>query len=200
VRAPEQETFDGPLAAEHQVDERERRPVHPVSGSSASAAWGHDRPLSALRNPRIVVEKSRRRLSVYDGDRLVKQYIVATGGGRGDKAVEGDRCTPEGRFYVCNKNPRSQYVLALGLSYPNREDAARGLRDGLIDRKQHRLIVEAIRDRRRPPWNTPLGGEIMIHGRRDGREDTLGCIALDDDAIRELYPRVDVGTLVRIVP
>ncbi|MFP4106572.1 MAG: murein L,D-transpeptidase family protein [Phycisphaerae bacterium] len=161
---------------------------------------GTDRPLGHLRDPRIVVIKHRYELQVYDGNRLVKTYRAAVGSRRGDKSREGDRRTPEGRFKVCVKNPQSKFTLSLGLSYPNEEDAGRGLDSGLITQKQHDHIIYCIRNGMRPPWNTPLGGEIMIHGARNGRSGTLGCIALDDDAIRELYPRIDIGTEVIVKP
>jgi len=43
---------------------------------------------------------------------------------------------------------RSNYYLSLGISYPNLEDAARGLRDGLITQAQHDQIVAAIRKKK----------------------------------------------------
>jgi murein L,D-transpeptidase YafK len=163
-------------------------------------------PLTALADPRIVVEKSAHRMTLYDGERRVRVYRVAVGEGRGDKVREGDRCTPEGEFFVCYKNPNSKYVLSLGLSYPNEEDAARGLADGLITRRQHDAIVAAAGGRSFDAnaweglWKTPLGGEIMIHGCGAGRDRTAGCVALDDDAIREIYPLIPLGTPVSIVP
>ncbi len=163
-------------------------------------------PVAGLRNPRVLVEKKARRLSLYDGDRLVKTWRVAIGGGAGDKVREGDRCTPEGDFFICYKNPQSKYTLSLGLSYPNEEDAARGLRDGLITREQHDAIVAAAGGRSfdgntwEALWKTPLGGEIMIHGKGEGRDTTLGCVAMTDEAIRELYPILPYGTPVKIVP
>ncbi len=159
-----------------------------------------DDGLSALREPTIVVDKTRKLLAVLDGGRVVRTYPAAVGGGRGDKTREGDRCTPEGEFYVCLKNPQSRYVLSLGLSYPAPADAERGLRDGLIGRQQYERILWAHRTGRQPPWNTPLGGEIMIHGQRDGGRETQGCIALENEAIRELYPAIPVGTRVVIRP
>ena len=169
----------------------------------------HDVPVvlpDALADPRVLVEKSAHLLSLYDGQRLVKTWPVAVGDGKGDKLREGDRCTPEGDFFVCYKNPKSKYVLSLGLSYPGEVDAARGLRDGNITRKQHDEIVTAVRGRScdanvwEELWKTPLGGEIMIHGRRAGRISTLGCVAMDDDAIRELYRILPFGTPVKIAP
>jgi len=156
--------------------------------------------LGTVRQPLLLVEKSLHRLTVFDGGVARKSYRVAIGGGRGDKTCEGDRCTPEGEFYVCVKNPNSRFTLALGLSYPNAADAARGLRAGQITRAQHDAIVDAIGRRCRPPWSTPLGGEIMIHGKGAGRDWTLGCIAMDDEDIRELYPAIRLGTVVRVLP
>lgn len=156
--------------------------------------------LPALGEPRIEIHKSAHQLVVYDGQRQVKAYRTAVGGGSGDKAREGDCCTPEGRFYVCMKNPQSKYVLSLGLSYPNEKDAQRGLGDGLITQTQHDQIVRAIQEGLQPPWDTPLGGEIMIHGCGAGRDWTLGCLAMEDDDIRELYPAIPLGTPVTIRP
>ncbi len=148
----------------------------------------------------VIVEKSARRLTVYDGDKVVKTCRASFGTGKGDKVREGDGRTPEGDFYVCYKNDRSRFTLSLGLSYPNVEDAQRGLRDGLIDQARHDAIAEAIRQRRRPPWNTPLGGEIMIHGCGSDRDWTVGCISLDDDDIKELFAALPMGTPVTIRP
>ena len=148
----------------------------------------------------VIIEKSARRLTVYDGSKVVKTYRASFGTGKGDKVREGDRRTPKGEFYVCYKNDRSKFTLSLGLSYPNIEDAERGLRDGLIDQDQHDAIVKAIRQKRRPPWNTPLGGEIMIHGCGSDRDWTIGCVALDDEDIKELFAALPLGTPVEIRP
>jgi hypothetical protein len=174
-----------------------KRPVYSDGGNPLPEG-----PLRDLDEPWIEVVKSHHRLTVYDGLFAVKHYRVAVGGNPGDKQIEGDRKTPEGEFFVCIRKDRgqSQYLLSLGLSYPNEEDAARGLRDGLIDRGQYAAIVEAVRTGRRPPWNTRLGGAIMIHGRRNDRNDTLGCIAMDDEDIIELYPRIPMGCRVVIRP
>lgn len=170
-----------------------------AAGHPIAQPAGKPRPALVVSQPRIVVEKSAHRLTLYDGQRAVKEYRAAVGGGQGDKVREGDRCTPEGRFYICVKNPQSKYTLSLGLSYPNDEDAARGLRDGLITQEQHDRIVRAISEKAQPDWYTPLGGEIMIHGCGAGRDWTHGCIALDDDDIRELYDFVEVGTEVTVL-
>ncbi len=163
------------------------------------------RPLPALHNPSILVDKSARVLSVFDNGQLVKQYRCITGSNTGDKVKSGDMKTPEGVFYVCVKNPKSKFTRSLGLSYPDAGDAARGLKAKWITRRQHNQIVDAIRTRRQPLWNTTLGGEIMIHGWRTDannrvRSGTLGCIAIDDACILELFPQIKTGTQVTIRP
>lgn len=154
-----------------------------------------------LARPRIVVEKAARRLTLYSGEQSVRVYRVGLGTAPvGDKVRAGDRRTPEGDFYVCVKNEQSAFYLSLGLSYPNEEDAARGLRDGLISRAQYRRIMSAAKRKRTPPWDTSLGGEIFIHGRGASSDWTWGCIALEDADIKELFDAVPTGTPVRIEP
>ncbi len=96
-----------------------------------------------LIEPKIVVIKSKRRLMLYSGGNCVRIHRVGLGLSRiEDKIREGDRRTPEGAFYIFTKNDKSAYYLSLGLSYPNAEDAERGVRDGLIDREQYNQILK----------------------------------------------------------
>jgi hypothetical protein len=149
--------------------------------------------------PRIRISKSNRQLELYSDGRVVRAYAIALGTNPSDdKERQGDRRTPEGDFYVCMKNDRSQFYLSLGLSYPNEEDAARGLSAGLITRAQHDRIVRAVRRKQRPPWDTALGGEIMIHGGGTGSDWTWGCVALANADIKELFAAIPLGTPVRI--
>jgi murein L,D-transpeptidase YafK len=154
-----------------------------------------------LVEPRIVVTKSQRRLALYSAGKVVRLYAVGLGfNPKDDKARQGDGCTPEGSFYVCVKNPQSRFYLSLGLSYPNKEHAERGLRDRIITRSQYDEIMSAIQRRVRPPWNTRLGGEVFIHGNGSQSDWTWGCVALDDDDMRELYDAIPKGAAVVIEP
>jgi murein L,D-transpeptidase YafK len=154
-----------------------------------------------LKNPRIVVSKRERRLELYADGRLVRTYRIGLGlNPVPDKRRQGDRATPEGEFYVFTKNDKSAFYLSLGISYPNVEDAARGLRDHLISRAQHDAIVKAIKRKATPPQNTALGGDIYIHGNGAGSDWTWGCVALENEDIRELFDAVLVGTAVTIKP
>jgi murein L,D-transpeptidase YafK len=154
-----------------------------------------------LKNPRIVVLKRERRLELYSDDAVVRTYKVGLGlNPVPDKKREGDHATPEGDFYVFTKNDKSAFYLSLGVSYPNAKDAERGLRDGLISRAQHDAIIKAIKQKAAPPQNTALGGDIYIHGNGASSDWTWGCVALENEDIRELFDVVPVGTAVSIKP
>lgn len=155
---------------------------------------------STLKSPRIVVHKTERRLELFSDQHLVKTYRVGLGFSPvRDKEIEGDGATPEGEFYVFVKNIKSAYYLSLGLSYPNAEDAERGLREKLITNAQYSAIISAINKRVAPPQDTKLGGLIYIHGNGSSSDWTRGCVALENSDMKELYDTVEVGTPVRIL-
>ena len=89
----------------------------------------------------------------------VKRYAVCrTSGNLGPKRREGDLQIPEGFYHIDRFNPKSNFYLSLGINYPNRSDQVLGAKG-------------------------KLGGDIFIHG---GCE-TIGCIPITDDAIKEVY-------------
>lgn len=92
--------------------------------------------------------------------RHVKDFpICYFSGGLGPKRREGDGQVPEGFYAIARFNPQSQFHLSLGLDYPNASDRILG-RDGR------------------------LGGDIFIHGNCV----SIGCLAITDELIKELYP------------
>src|ERR1039458_2488815 len=93
---------------------------------------------------RVVVHKSQHKLYLYSGSRLLGEYKVALGlSPVGQKEREHDFRTPEGRYFLERRNTRSDFFLAIQVSYPNKEDQSRA--------RKHR-------------WAP--GGLIMIHGDR----------------------------------
>jgi murein L,D-transpeptidase YafK len=154
-----------------------------------------------IDKPHIVVYKKARKLELYSDKKLVRTYRVGLGFSPvADKQREGDGATPEGEFYVFVKNNKSAYYLSLGISYPNVEDADRGLRDGLINETEHAAILDAIRKKKAPPQYTKLGGLIYIHGNGSSKDWTWGCVALENNEMKELHDAVTVGTPVTIKP
>lgn len=87
--------------------------------------------------------------------------ILAASGEAGPKLQQGDFQVPEGFYKIEAFNPNSAYHLSMRVSYPNHEDVARA-------KKEKR---------------TNLGGDIMIHG----NQVSVGCLAIGDDAIEELF-------------
>lgn len=134
----------------------------------------------------VVIEKRAHTLTLYHMGRAIRSYRVALGGQPvGDKVSAGDRRTPEGVFFIEDRNPNSLFHLSLRISYP---DAA------------HRTRAQAM--------GVSPGGDIMIHGLPNGRGSvgaahrqtdwTNGCIALTDQEIEEIWNAVPVGTPVEI--
>jgi murein L,D-transpeptidase YafK len=143
---------------------------------------------TAAKVDRIVVEKSKRTLTLMSGSKILKTYKVALGGQPvGAKDRQGDHKTPEGIYSVDAKNPNSQFYKALHISYPSQTDRANA----------RKLGVSA-------------GGDVEIHGLGAkwgwlGAEHRLtdwtdGCIALTNEEIDEIYPLIKIGTTVEIRP
>ena len=144
------------------------------------------------RQSKLTLMQNKQAIGVWDA-KLGRQSAT------GDKVQEGDEITPSGSFYVCTRNDKSKYYLALGLSYPNIEDAERGLSTGLITQEQYQAIVDANKAGVTPPWDTPLGGAIEIHGNQ-GDRGTAGCIAMTNDVMDILWSYCAVGVPVTIGP
>ncbi|MFI3180600.1 MAG: L,D-transpeptidase, partial [Methylococcales bacterium] len=92
-----------------------------------------------------------------------------------------------------------------GLTYPSVQDAEQAFDKGIINEGQYKRIVRAQELGQIPPQDTPLGGQIGIHGL--GSADirvhevfdwTHGCIALTNSQIDHLSQLVDTGTVVKI--
>ncbi|MGE5582866.1 MAG: LysM peptidoglycan-binding domain-containing protein [Bacillota bacterium] len=198
------------------------RPTQPEQPKQAPAPApsekpAADRPLADILKEKgindpwsqmvIMVDKSDHVLSLYAKGLWLKSYHVELGdGGPGDKAAQGDHKTPEGTFYISEKsvlNPPDYYLGTrwMRLSYPNIEDADRGLQQGIIDQATHDQIVNAINNRDIPPQYTALGGGVGIHGgsRTElGPDWTFGCVGLQDKDVEEFFNYVTVGTPVII--
>ena len=131
----------------------------------------------------VVLFKQERNMMLLGQDsRVLKSYDFEMGFAPiGHKQVEGDGKTPEGQYWIDRRNPNSSYHLSLGISYPNAEDVAR---------------AEAM-------GKSP-GGEIFIHGTPErylGVPDwTVGCVAVTNREIEEIYSMVNVGTPIWIMP
>lgn len=158
-----------------------------------------------VTNLRIEIHKKQHALQLWDESELIAEYALGLAKNPiGVKEKEGDNKNPEGIYYICNKNSKSQYHLALGLSYPNIEDANRGYEDGLISKKERDSLIQANENGKKPNWYTDLGGEIMIHGQKGDQGSqtdwTRGCFAVNNEVMDMIWDYVEVGTVVEIIP
>jgi len=145
-------------------------------------------PGPAKQADRIVIEKSKRTMTLISGATVLKTYKVALGGQPvGAKQRIGDHKTPEGIYVVDQKKPASRFYRALHISYPNAHDRENA----------RRLRVSP-------------GGDIEIHGlgaqygwigaAHRQIDWTDGCIAVTNEEIDEIWSLVAVGTTVEIKP
>ena len=149
----------------------------------------------------IVIHKRERTLALTDRENTVLTCRVALGReSDGAKRAEGDGRTPEGLYFICLVKEQGKYGRSLGLSYPGPQDAQTAFSEGRIDRRTLDNVLLAHAQRRRPPWGSPLGGEIYIHEGGSARDWTQGCIALDEQDMDALFAHHKQVTEVLILP
>lgn len=144
------------------------------------------------RNMSILIDKSEFKLYVRVDTLILKEYPVVFGRNTvDDKLMEGDKCTPEGKFKIFSKYPHKEWSKFIWINYPN-DDSRRkhnaAKRNGII------------------PANARIGGEVGIHGAPKGMDYlidakinwTLGCISLKNKDVDELYPYITAKTIIEI--
>lgn len=140
----------------------------------------------------IIVGKSDLLMYTLHNSLIVNKYSISIGQNSiGKKQIQGDLRTPEGLYSIGFKNPQSNYLRSLFVTYPNLEDK------------------KSAQKLKKSP-----GGDIFIHGfpldqterelalsRHWTTKDwTQGCIAVSDEEILELYKNIKVNTPILICP
>ncbi len=136
---------------------------------------------------KVYVDKSERVLKLLSGGKVIKTYRISLGDSpAGHKRQEGDERTPTGSYTLDYKNENSGYHRSIHVSYPNATDKARAKKRGVSP-----------------------GGDIMIHGQRNGfghlaaltqqRDWTDGCIAVTNDEMDEIMAIYKAGMPIEIV-
>jgi murein L,D-transpeptidase YafK len=145
-------------------------PKHRPGLREAASTLGLDYPPRRLT---LVGLKQEKTLEVWAaagaGWRRLRRYpVLAASGGPGPKLRQGDLQVPEGVYRLTAFNPNSSYHLSVRVDYPNADDRRVAVAEG----------------------RTNLGGDIFIHG----KAVSIGCLAIGDAAIEELYVLLaDVG-------
>ncbi len=136
----------------------------------------------------VLVVKSESKLYLLKNGEILSEFHAVFGTSpRGHKSRQGDEKTPEGFYVLDYKKEDSAFYKAIRISYPNEKDKRRARHLGVNP-----------------------GGNIMIHGQRNGFDWlswltqksnwTDGCIALLNRDMDIVWQRVDEGTPIEIRP
>jgi murein L,D-transpeptidase YafK len=137
---------------------------------------------------KIIVFKSQRLMKLYKNDQVLKSYKIAlSSSSKGHKQQAGDKKTPEGNYLICGKNPNSKYHKSLRISYPNEADRKAAAERG--DNPGSDIMIHGL-------WS-----KLAFFGKAHVLHDwTLGCVAVTNDEIDEVWQMVDAGTRIEIRP
>ena len=140
----------------------------------------------------VQVFKAKREINLLHQNQTIRTYPIRLGfNPLGHKTQEGDGKTPEGRYVLDWRNPKSQFYKSLHISYPNQADLAQAKARGVS-----------------------AGGDVMIHGSTNSEtaklpkmmeylpqnDWTWGCVAVRNVDIDEIWQLVDNGTAIEIFP
>lgn len=174
-------------------------PATPTATQVAASATDH--------HTWLLIDSATATLSLMRGSKVLARYDDVAFGRLGTKPVhyKGDTSTPTGEFRIDGINPASQFHRFFSLNYPTEAHAKKALDQRRITYEQYMEILKAEHAGHRPPYDTPLGGMIGIHGLGPVRLDlhrkynwTRGCVALDNGQIDALTPHLYIGMRVVI--
>lgn len=157
----------------------------------SNAQIQHLRKTSPINS--IHVYKNERYLLLKHDNQSIRKYPIRLGFSPiGHKVKEGDGKTPEGRYVIDWRNPKSAFYKSLHVSYPNPKD---------------RDVAKNL--------GVSPGGDIMIHGSATTKQMkalpslmryfpksdwTWGCIAVRNVDMDEIWLLVDDGVRIEVFP
>lgn len=162
-------------------------PIHPPLSAQEIEEINKTKPVTTIE-----VFKQQRQLKLKHHDQIIRSYPIRLGFNPiGHKQFEGDGKTPEGTYTIDWRNRQSAYYKSLHISYPNPNDLAYA--------KQRQKSA---------------GGDVMIHGTvptpatafpasstyMPRKDWTLGCIAVTNADMDEIWQLVKNGTQIIIHP
>lgn len=155
-------------------------------------------PVSPVDDYGIVIRKTEHRLYLYQHDTLLRTYRVALSArGTEPRRTWADELTPEGAFLIASM----QYESVFGPRQMLLETTAQSLADyaaqygaegtdrirGWEARHGPLDTIWEVYDFNEAYPETPIWNDILIHGGGSDHDWTLGCIALDNADVVELF-------------
>lgn len=217
--------FDAHLHLELRWDES-LEPTYWPTSNHKDVSWvkeHYTQPTSFIKSHRktlvpqaepvlILVDQASYKMRLYQKNSFVKEYDVSFGQASGPKQLEGDNKTPVGMYFVIQKHqgkvagPYGDYYGGywIKINYPNKFDASRTGRQGLLSAAQEASIGKNWEARAPTLQNTVLGGGIGFHGwvrewKNDGpRHLSWGCVVLHLSDVGKFFEQVPEGAMVVI--
>ncbi len=156
------------------------------------------RPVGEVDEYRVIVSKAAHRLEVFREDELVATYPIALSSqGLEPRTTWADELTPEGEFLIASM----QYASAFGprqmLLDTSRQALADYLEQYQAEGRERLAAWEAHNGPLDTIWEVydfnkvnrqyPIWNDILIHGGGSDRDWTLGCIALNNEDMIQLF-------------
>ncbi len=137
---------------------------------------------------KISIYKSSRNMYLYKNGKIIYNFKISLGKNpKGHKLKQGDFKTPIGRYKISLKRCDKKYYRAIHISYPDAEDLARGLKNGVN-------VGSGITIHSQPTWNANGDGDSYTLS----RDWTQGCIAITTADMQILWSRLMIGTPIEI--
>ncbi|MCF6244315.1 MAG: L,D-transpeptidase family protein [Sulfurovum sp.] len=137
---------------------------------------------------RIVVVKKERTMYLYKEGKVQQTIPISLGKNPiGAKQQKGDFKTPEGDFFIHRKLCSGKYYRSLCISYPGAKDIAKAKRRGFNPGKD--ITIHA-----QPVWNADGKGDAYTLS----KDWTEGCVAVTNEAMKELWYAVHEGVPITI--
>ncbi|HEB80885.1 MAG TPA: L,D-transpeptidase, partial [Chromatiales bacterium] len=116
--------------------------------------------------PWLLVDTHKAVLSVIRDGRVEARFpdIAIGRGGAARLRLRNDNVTPLGTFRIAWINDHSVFHRFFGFDYPTPPYVWRAFDHDLIGPETVRRILWAVHHHRLPPQDTPLGGDLGIHG------------------------------------
>lgn len=167
---------------DYAVASKERRAAYIETDTLKSWKVKLDKIAEVLaRADYVVVMKKSRKLYLFKKGKPIRTFNMTMGWAPiGNKEFEGDGKTPEGTYHLDNKYYRDdEFYASINLSYPNFKDREIAKKRGV-----------------------KAGYGVLIHGtkpnKRNAKDWTAGCIALQNNDMDTLFKYVGAGTLIDI--